>query len=98
MNGDWSALAIHPQDSVAVVLRDIAKGEAVRVRAGGRVEMLLAAEALKLGHKIARVAIAAGTPVLKYGAAIGSATADIAAGAHVHVHNIASDRARKAAP
>jgi hypothetical protein len=29
--------------------------------------------------------------VLKYGAPIGSATADIAPGAHVHVHNMMSD-------
>ena len=35
--------------------------------------------------------IAAGEKVLKYGAPIGTATAAIAAGEHVHVHNIESD-------
>jgi hypothetical protein len=46
---------------------------------------------LPLGHKVARRAIAAGDKIVKYGAPIGSATAPIAAGAHVHVHNVKSD-------
>ncbi len=46
---------------------------------------------LPLGHKLARRAIAAGEKVVKYGAPIGSATAPIAAGEHVHIHNLASD-------
>ncbi len=41
------------------------------------------------GHKIAAVAIAKGAPVVKYGTAIGVATRDIAAGEHVHTHNVA---------
>ena len=44
-----------------------------------------------LGHKIARTDIRAGDKILKYGAPIGMATADIPAGAHVHVHNVRSD-------
>jgi altronate dehydratase small subunit len=43
-------------------------------------------------------AIAKGEPVLKYGAAIALATSDIAEGQHVHVHNVASNRAKKADP
>ena len=41
------------------------------------------------GHKVALCAIARGAPVIKYGVVIGHATADIAAGEHVHVHNLA---------
>ncbi len=41
------------------------------------------------GHKIARVAMPKGAPVVKYGQVIGYATEDIAAGAHVHSHNCA---------
>lgn len=41
------------------------------------------------GHKIAATAIPKGHPVLKYGHFIGEATQDIAAGEHVHVHNLA---------
>ena len=41
------------------------------------------------GHKIARAAIARGVAVVKYGQVIGYATCDIAAGDHVHSHNLA---------
>jgi len=41
------------------------------------------------GHKIAVRDIAAGTPVRKYGQIIGIADKDIAAGAHIHTHNLA---------
>ena len=40
------------------------------------------------GHKYALRAIAAGENVIKYGMPIGHATKDIAAGEHVHVHNV----------
>jgi hypothetical protein len=46
---------------------------------------------LRLGHKLARRAIPAGEKIIKYGAPIGVATTAIAAGAHVHVHNVRSD-------
>jgi len=39
-------------------------------------------------------AIRAGEAVVKYGSPIGTASADIAAGAHVHTHNVASARGR----
>ncbi|QDA36569.1 altronate dehydratase (plasmid) [Paracoccus liaowanqingii] len=48
----------------------------------------VAAEAIPAGHKIALRPIAAGEPVLKYGQVIGTATQAIAAGEHVHVHNL----------
>ncbi len=41
------------------------------------------------GHKVATEAIAAGSDVRKYGHTIGRATRDIAAGEHVHSHNLA---------
>src|SRR5262249_48089095 len=41
------------------------------------------------GHKIAVRAVAQGKPVRRYNQIIGFATRDIAAGDHVHVHNIA---------
>lgn len=43
------------------------------------------------GHKYAIRPIAAGEDVIKYGMSIGHATADIAAGEHVHVHNVATN-------
>src|SRR3954453_7710501 len=76
-------LQIHPGDNVAVALQDLPEGETI---AGG----VRARKAVPRGHKVALAAIAAGQPVLKYGYAIGRASADIAAGDHVHVHNVAS--------
>jgi altronate dehydratase len=40
------------------------------------------------GHKIAARAIAKGEEVIRYGQIIGQATEDIAAGAHIHSHNL----------
>lgn len=63
--------------------------------AGGVVEIdgtaFPCADVIALGHKLARRDIAKGEKILKYGAPIGSATEAIAAGAHVHVHNVKSD-------
>ena len=46
------------------------------------------------GHKIALKDIAKGETVMKYGLSIGTASADIKAGDHVHVHNVESNRGR----
>jgi hypothetical protein len=48
-------------------------------------------EAIQLGHKVARHALSPGDRVLRYGATIGTVTAPVAAGAHIHTHNLASD-------
>ena len=45
------------------------------------------ADAVPRGHKLAAEPIAAGAPIRKYDQIIGFAAADIAPGAHVHVHN-----------
>lgn len=42
-----------------------------------------------VGHKVALKAVPQGAPVMKYGHVIGYATQDIAAGEHVHSHNLA---------
>lgn len=84
---DPRLLLLHPGDSVYVLRDQIAAGETVLV--GGTAVAF--AQALGLGHKIARVAVTAGAPVIKYGAPIGRATRDIAPGDHVHLHNLASD-------
>lgn len=46
------------------------------------------------GHKIALKDIAQGETVYKYGLSIGSASTDIKAGDHVHIHNVESNRGR----
>jgi len=90
----WDALVIHPDDDVAVALRDIAAGETVDVRLHGTMHGMQVLEAIPLGHKFALRVLSCGGTIRKYGECIGVATAEIAAGAHVHVHNLASRRAR----
>ena len=78
-------LLIHPDDTVIVLLSPvIAAGTAVRANG----ETLVANKAIPTGHKIARRAIAAGHAIVKYGQEIGRALFDIAAGDHVHTHNV----------
>lgn len=73
---------VDPRDDVATAVRDIAAGEAVG--------QLTARADIPKGHKIALRALAAGAPVRKYGFPIGFATCAIAAGDHVHSHNLAT--------
>src|SRR5665647_230514 len=47
--------------------------------------------AVPRGHKVAVRDVATGSAVRKYGQVIGRATADIAAGEHVHTHNLGMD-------
>jgi hypothetical protein len=83
-------LVLHVTDNTAVALRDLAAGE--HLTAQGRAVRPLAA--VRAGHKIALAPIAEGAEVRKYGVVIGTATVDIAAGDHVHVHNVESERMR----
>lgn len=76
------ALVVHPDDDVATLLDD--RVEVARTADGAPV-----APGVPFGHKVALHALAAGAPVRKHGVVIGRATADIAAGEHVHVHNLA---------
>ncbi|MCC5982808.1 MAG: UxaA family hydrolase [Rhodobacteraceae bacterium] len=84
---DSRLLLLSPGDSVYVLRDQVAAGEVIAVQ-GRHVTVPVA---LGLGHKIARVAIAAGEKVIKYGAPIGSASTAIAPGEHVHLHNLRSD-------
>lgn len=68
-------LRLHPDDNVLTVIAP----------------HLSNGTALPIGHKVAARAIAAGEKIIKYGVPIGSATREIAAGEHVHTHNVQSD-------
>ena len=85
-----AALVISERDNVATALQPLDDGRVLEI---GGVSVTVR-EAIPSGHKVALRAIAAGEPVIKYGSPIGTATADIAAGAHVHTHNVASGRGR----
>jgi altronate dehydratase small subunit len=84
---DSRLLLLDGRDNVLVTKARLRAGETVRVEG---MTITLGAD-LPLGHKLARRAIAPGEKIMKYGAPIGSATVAIAAGGHVHVHNVRSD-------
>ena len=79
-------LQLRAGDEVAVALRDIAAGECLEPFT------LRAREAIPLGHKVALQAVAAGAVLHRLGQPIGHAREAIAAGAHVHVHNLGCDQ------
>jgi len=94
-NDATPALTLHPDDDVAVALRDLAAGMNLSVRRGGAELHVLLRDPIPLGHKFALAPLAPRQPIRKYGQVIGEATAHIDAGAHVHVHNLASRRGRR---
>lgn len=84
---DKRILLLHPADNVYVVCQSLGGNECL-VTADGDI---MVTDAVAVGHKIARTAIAAGQPIVKYGVSIGSAVRDVACGEHVHLHNMRSD-------
>lgn len=84
---DPRLLLLAPSDTVYVLRGQVEAGETIFV--GGK--PVPVPQRLGLGHKIARLAVAPGAKVIKYGAPIGSASAHIWPGDHVHLHNLKSD-------
>jgi (2R)-sulfolactate sulfo-lyase subunit alpha len=82
-----SLILLHPDDNVLVLSAPVHAGQALTIN--GRTATADADVAV--GHKLARRDLAIGDKVLKYGAPIGSITAPVAAGGHVHLHNMKSD-------
>ena len=83
---DQRLILLDPRDNVLVVRRRVAAGDRLRIDG----QEITAAIDIPMAHKLARRAIAVGETILKYGAPIGIATAAIARGGHVHVHNVVS--------
>ena len=79
-----SVIHLHPADNVGVARVPLAAGTELRVDGAS----VVALDAIPAGHKIAVRAIAAGAMVERYGQSIGRATEAIAAGRHVHTHNL----------
>lgn len=83
-------IVITARDNVATALESLSPGQTIEAD-GYRVSVR---EAIASGHKVALKQILSGEAVVKYGSPIGTATADIEPGSHVHVHNVASARGR----
>jgi altronate hydrolase len=77
---DQLGFRLHEEDSVLIARQDIEPGT---------YSGLEITNAVPRGHKVATADIAEGAEVRKYGQIIGFASRDIAAGEHVHTHNVA---------
>lgn len=79
-------LLLSDKDNVLVARANAPEGLTVTLESGPAT----LTRAIPMAHKIARRAISEGETILKYGMPIGIATAAIAVGEHVHIHNIRS--------
>ena len=77
-------LQVHPSDNVAVAVDALAAGAVVRV---GETEVTLRDDIPK-GHKVALRHLDPGTPIVKYGATLGTTTGAVERGEWVHSHNL----------
>ncbi len=94
--GEIPHLLVHSKDDNVgvVVIEGLAAGADMLcvVTADDSDFRLAAKDPAPIGHKIALSDIREGDTIIKYGQDIGKAIADIAKGAHVHVHNIKTKR------
>ena len=79
-------LRLSDGDDVAIARNDIDPSATLAAPGGGALRVHTG---IPRGHKVALHDISAGSLVRKYGHVIGVATAEIRAGDHVHVHNLA---------
>ena len=91
----WHATALTAQDNVATLLEPVSAGSSVVVATPSGLVEMTARQDIAMGHKIALADLATGERVIKYGAAIGVASAPIASGDWVHIHNLRSQRAQQ---
>lgn len=90
----YSTVMMKPNDKVAVALTSIPKGATVTVSCADLTITLELLDSIEFGHKFAVTSIQTGEDILKYGEVIGVAIKDIAAGEHVHIHNLEGKRGR----
>jgi altronate hydrolase len=83
-NFDDCAIILRENDQVAVLKRTVKAGDELL----NGTHRLTVAQTIGAGHKVALVEIPDGTAVRKYGQTIGFAQGPIAAGQHVHTHNL----------
>jgi altronate hydrolase len=74
-------LRLHPDDNVVIARATLQAGTPIG-------ESVITTQRIPAGHKVATRAIAPAQAVRRYGQIIGFASAPIAPGQHVHVHNL----------
>jgi hypothetical protein len=89
-NADYRrAFRVDAADNVATMLEDVERGP-VMIYGTDLPQIVDAPAPVALGHKLALARVDPGEPVVKYGVAIGLATAPIMPGEWVHLHNCRS--------
>lgn len=89
-----NAIVMNNADNVATVTKNIHSGEEIFFQAAGGEVTVHAIDAVRSGHKVAIKNIDKGGKIIKYGEVIGKATVPVAAGQHVHIHNLEGCRGR----
>jgi D-threo-aldose 1-dehydrogenase len=80
-------ILLDPTDTILVCAGAVAPGDRLVIDS----QDFAAFELVPVGHKVARRNLMVGENVIKYGASIGSMTADVRTGGWVHSHNMKSD-------
>lgn len=80
-------LLLAPEDNILICVQSVPRGAVVDIEGAA----VVLRDAVEVGHKVARIALAAGDKVFRYGFPIGTMTASAEPGDHVHNHNLASD-------
>jgi hypothetical protein len=84
-------IVVSESDNVATALHDTTSESVARIAGPlGMMPSITLLADIRLGHKAALREIVEGGLVIKHGRPIGRATSGIAAGDHVHVHNVIS--------
>jgi len=78
-----AVIRLHANDDVVIARNQLVSGTVVKE------EGITVVGLIPPGHKMATRTIESGTPVRRYGQIIGFASRSIAAGQHVHIHNLA---------
>lgn len=81
---------VHRDDNVGTAVTALFRGLVALISDHplGEIELK---EDIPLGHKFALRDIPSGSPIVKYGVCIGTSTADMRRGEHVHLHNMRSN-------
>src|ERR1044071_2415376 len=78
------AILLHESDDLAVLKKPVKAGDELM---NGSIRLEIRQD-IRAGHKIAIRTVPAGGAIRKYGQVIGLAQSPIAAGEHIHTHNL----------
>lgn len=87
-------IIINGKDNVATALDDLKAGEVIQEEVDSIKKEIKLNKDIPFGHKFSLKEIPSGSPVIKYGEVIGTASKLIKVGDYVHIHNVKSNRGR----